>query len=931
MKLKLFISLTIFLFIGLQQGKAQSTVKLSGSVVDTMRKEKVQYASVCAVRLKDSSLIAYTRTNEQGKYNLQVPVNTHYNIIIAHPSFATYQEDVKVKEAATEMGATSMSTRTKMLEAIIVRQKGSIRIKGDTTVYLADSFKVDANASVEDLLKILPGMMVDKDGNIITQGEQVQKVLVDGEEFFGDDPTVATKNLQAKTIEKVEVFDNKSEQAKFTGFDDGVREKTINLKMKKDMNKGVFGKVQAGSNGAQIWDNSAMVSSFANKRKVSVYAINSSRGNAGLNWNDRERFGGSGGDMMEVSYGSDGSRTMTMTSNEGGDDNFSFNGAGIPSANNIGVHYSNKWLENKHHLNVNANARETFINKIETNKQTNYIGANTIYTDAGGSSFTNRKNISASTRYEITIDTTSSFTTYIDAYATNTIDKTNTTSKNSRNGNAVSNSSRNNTNDSWVQNLSLNNSYKKRLKKMGRTISFTNRLGWKDTKSNGNLLGNNQYGTKLELLDQQRKNNTLNLNASLRSIYTEPLIQNKLLAEFSHEIGYNNNDQKKFTYIKNSGNTEYNQQIDSLSNTFEANTVSNTVGGKLLYKKDKWSVNGGTDVRYTNFTQNDVVRNKNYNYNRVNFLPNLNLNYKVSSQSSLRFSYYGFTNQPTVTQLQNVINNNDPLNIYIGNPNLKQEFKQNFRLNYNNYKTFEDQSFSASISFGNVFNNIASTQLLDTNLGRTINTYTNINGRYNANSYINFSRRIAGSAFTFNAAFRPSFIHQPNYVNGLYNLGNSLNTGGDVGLRFSKSKKAMIYAEVEISRNMYDNKILKQSNNYLDVTNSIDADVYITKRCIFSTDVAYNWQQQNKAFAQNFNRVLWNAEIGYRFLKQKNLETKLIVRDILNQNNGYTRTATNNYISEKTNNSLQRYALLSVIYNFSVGPINKLPTDDDDF
>jgi hypothetical protein len=316
-------------------------ITISGTIIDTQRSIPIGNASVSAIRAKDSVLIKFTRTNADGSFSMQVPDSMFYNLLVAHPSYASYQDEVDAKSKNVIIGNIGMVNRSQMLQAIVVRQKGSIRIKGDTTIYLADSFKVDENATVEDLLKVLPGMQVDKNGNIITQGEQVQKVLVDGEEFFGDDPTVATQNLQAKTIDKVEVFDNKSEQAKFTGFDDGQREKTINLKMKANMNKGIFGKVQAGTNANQIWDNSAMISSFKNKRKLSVYGINSSRGTSGLNWNERERFGGNTGNVME----SDGMMYMMTGDDEGGMD---FNGEGLPKVNNMGVHYSNKWLENKY-------------------------------------------------------------------------------------------------------------------------------------------------------------------------------------------------------------------------------------------------------------------------------------------------------------------------------------------------------------------------------------------------------------------------------------------------------------------------------------------------------------------------------------------------------------------------------------------------------
>ncbi|MFM2193204.1 MAG: hypothetical protein RLZZ118_2161 [Bacteroidota bacterium] len=900
-------------------------VKVSGVIIDTQRHLPIYNATVSAIKAKDSVLVAFTRTKKDGSFSMQVPDSTFYNLLIAHPTYASYQDEVDVKNKSIDKGNVGMVNRTQMLQTIVVRQRGSMRIKGDTTIYLADSFKVDDNASVEDLLKVLPGMQVDKEGNIITQGEQVQKVLVDGEEFFGDDPTVATKNLQAKTIDKVEVFDNKSEQAKFTGFDDGQREKTINLKMKANMNKGMFGKVQAASNLDQIWDNSAMLSSFKNKRKMSVYAINSSRGTSGLNWSDRERFGGSGGNNMTMEDG----MMFSFNSNDG-DEGMSFNGDGLPKANNLGVHYSNKWDENKHALNINGNLRENFINKIEDTKTTNYVGANTIGTNTNTNSYANRQNEKISTRYEWTIDTATSMVMYIDASNTKAINQSNTITENTRDFVQVSKSNRKFDNTSINKNFSADISFKKRLKKLGRTFSTNTNWSWKDAQQDGKLSGFNNYSSATDTLDQHKINDNKTLNGSIRTVYTEPLKGDKIFGEFSYALNYTNNQQDKNTLIKPFAIDDYSQRVDSLSNDFIANTIGNTVGFKLMYKAKKMMVNFGSNVKHTIFHQEDLIKLKNYDYNRLNFLPNMNLSYRITSQQNIRISYNGNTNQPSIFQLQNVQDNTDPLNISIGNPTLKQEYRQSFSVNYWNYKTLSDRSFNSSIWFTNTFNSISRTQQFEASTGRTINTYTNLNGNFSLGAWNNFSTRIGGSNFTLSANFKPNYSRSPNIVNGITSFGNSLDISTGSGLRYVKKKTLDASIDMNVSRNSYSNKIMNQPNTYYSLTPSADVDVYITKRCIFGTDADYVWRQKNAAFATDFSRLLWNASITYRFLTQKNLEAKIYAKDLLKQNTGNTRTASGNYITEKNNNSIQRYILLSLVYNFSVGPINKLPKSDDD-
>ncbi|RYD74902.1 MAG: carboxypeptidase regulatory-like domain-containing protein, partial [Sphingobacteriales bacterium] len=217
---------------------------LSGSIKDTTSGNLVKNAVVALLSPKDSTLISFTRTKDNGSYNLPNISSGKYTLMVMHPTFADYVEDVEVKTGDTKLPLVAVTPKSKLLEAVIVRSGGTMRIKGDTTVYTADSFKVSANANVEELLKKMPGIQVDKNGEIKAMGEKVEKVLVDGEEFFGDDPGMAVKNLRADAIKEVQVFKKKSDQAEFTGIDDGQSKQTINLKLKEDKKRGYFGKIE---------------------------------------------------------------------------------------------------------------------------------------------------------------------------------------------------------------------------------------------------------------------------------------------------------------------------------------------------------------------------------------------------------------------------------------------------------------------------------------------------------------------------------------------------------------------------------------------------------------------------------------------------------------------------------------------------------------
>ena len=357
--IKLTVTLLLVAICSITASGQQATIK--GKIADTAEKKTLTNSVVALLRSADSTLVKFTRSDKDGSFTLTGIPAGNYFVLVSHPTFADYYVTANLKDTSQlELGEVPMILRSQLLEQVIVSQKlGAIRIKKDTTEYIADSFKVAANATVEDLLKRLPGIQVDVDGKIKTQGEDVQKVLVDGEEFFGDDPTMATQNIRADAVEKVQVYDKKSDQAAFTGIDDGQRTKTINLKLKEDKKNGYFGKVKLGGGLPDKFDNQAMVNSFKGKRKFAVYGIMSNTGRTGLGWGDRNAYGGGEMNMM---VDEDGGGMYFY----GGGDDFeggggSYYGEGLPTSWSAGTHFSNKFDGDRHKLNFNYR-----FNKLNT-------------------------------------------------------------------------------------------------------------------------------------------------------------------------------------------------------------------------------------------------------------------------------------------------------------------------------------------------------------------------------------------------------------------------------------------------------------------------------------------------------------------------------------------------------------------------------------
>ncbi len=290
--MKQLIPLLTFFILYAGFTHAQQAI-IKGIVTDTSGKQNLSNSVITILHSKDSVLCKFIRSTTNGSFELNKLAAGKYVLLITYPNYADYVDTIRLNDTSIiNLGKLIMTSKANLLREVIVRQQiSSIKMKGDTTEFAADSFKVQPNATVEDLLKKLPGIQIDKNGQITAQGEKIQKILVDGEEFFGDDPTLVTQNLRADMVDKVQVYDKKSDQSTFTGIDDGQKEKTINLKLKDNKKNGYFGKLNASAGSNGYHDSQGMINVFKKKQKFAAYGILSNTGTSGLNWQDRNNYG----------------------------------------------------------------------------------------------------------------------------------------------------------------------------------------------------------------------------------------------------------------------------------------------------------------------------------------------------------------------------------------------------------------------------------------------------------------------------------------------------------------------------------------------------------------------------------------------------------------------------------------------------------------
>jgi len=913
---KLLLLVSICLFSSFHSFSQQN--KISGYITDTSSGKKLSQAVVSLIRTQDSILSKFTRTNEEGFFELKNIPQGKYIFMISYPGYAEYVDELDINGDVVLTKTITIIPRSKLLEEIIVQQKVSaIRIKGDTTEYKADSFRVDANANVQELLKRLPGLQVNSKGEITAQGQKVEKILVDGEEFFSDDPAVVTQNLRANIVDKVQVFDKKSEQAEFTGVDDGQKTKTINLELKDDKKKGYFGKIEAGSDFDNYRTGKAMINSFKKKQKIAAYITHNNTTFEGLNWNEQRNFGSSSNQNMEIME--DGGM---MIWNDGGDD-FA-RGQGLPVATTGGLSYINKWNKDKNSVNGSYQFNDQTVTGINgTITQT--ILENSSFTNTTSETFnTYRRRNKLNTLYDWNIDSSSSLKLKANgAVVTGQRENIFNGRSTDDNGELINEQSRSINTDIENRDFTSELSYRKRLKKAGRTISYTGnysnnvRLGDGFLFSNNKFYDNNGQLTNEDDIDQKKTNNERQQTIQNSIIYTEPISKTWNL-ELTYRNNFSRNNAERNTFERPTLNDNYKDIVDTLSNHFLFRTTDHNGGVSFRYNGKKIVASFGTAVGRTNFKLEELNKGDVRSIAFTNLLPRASIRFTPKKQKSFTLSYNGSTQNPTLQQINPIIDNIDPLNITIGNPDLKQAFRHNFSLNMNDYKIIKSRNFYLSGNFSFVNKAITNSNTLNIQTGERTNKTINTNGNYNGGVWTMYGFEVfKGVNLHFNASGNVSrFV---NEVNNVRNVSDNYSIGAGIGLGKWSDKWLNFNINVEP---MYNSSRSSINKGIVTKYWSVNAYPYIEtkfkkQKLYVNINGELNFYQKTSTFANQRNVFLLNSSIRRTFGKTEAFELKASVNDMFNQNLGIRRNITSNFISENTFQNIRRFWLLTFTWNFT--------------
>ncbi len=881
-------------------------------------------SSIVVLRKTDSSLVTFSRSQQNGSFQIPSLDTGRFLLLISYPSFADYSDEFTGEGKDIDLGTIYLTPKSKLMEEIIVKKTiPAIRFKGDTIVYKADSFRVQPGATVEDLLKKLPGIVVDKNGKITAQGEQVRKVMVDGEEFFSDDPTIATRNLLSNMVDDVEVFDKKSDQAEFTGVDDGSKTKTINLKLKEDKKNGYFGKAEAGSDFNNYWNNTLMANQFKGKRKISGFGVMASNNKTGLDWQDNMNYGGMGA-SMESGMTDDGGMYISFNN----DDDFDagrYNGEGLPKSWGAGLHFSNKWDKDKKHLNGNYRFNK-LDNNAEITNRSQYILPDTLYyVNERNNLFNNRQRHKLEGIYDIKLDSLSSIKVNVngtlgEGFMNQDIS---TESLNDQND-TVNNTRRQNNSSSENEALNTTVTYRKKFKRPGNTFSATFRQQYAKTESNGYLKANNRYFNengdvvRQDLIDQQKINNSNNLNLMGKVSYTHP-VSKKSYLEFNYQL-----ENKAMTSLRqtleksNPVDPKYDQEVPAFTNNFDFNTLLNTAGMNYRFSKPKkYSYTLGMAVSANKLVQEDLKRDTVSTFRFLNFFPIATLQMSMKKSTNLYVSYRGSTQQPGINMLQPVADNTDPLNISIGNPDLKVALNHNLDIYMQRYDFITESGYYTNLSINYTQNSFATRDIVDS-LGRRIYQTVNVNDVYYGNGYLGFNFKIKNTNWNFDIGSQLGYGQNVNFVNGEKNKTRSGQVGINTTARYMKEKKFSAAFRPDISYNFSSSSIRSDiSTNYWTQSYNVEYGIFFLKKFELNGEVNMQFRQKTEAFPDDNNAILWNMWLDRKFAKNDAFKFRIYAFDILNQNIGFRRTINTNLVSERTFNTFNRYLMFSVIWNFS--------------
>lgn len=932
---KLLIWTVLLLTATLSTYAQNKIVTVSGRVIEAGTKEPVELAAVQLLSLPDSAQVAGMTTSTQGYFSLSKQKPGKYLLKVSFIGYVTKIIPVQLTAnvPAKKMGNIELATDAVMLqEAVVVAEAPQVTVVEDTLMYNSSAYRTPEGAMLEELVKKLPGAEIDDDGNVKINGKDLKKIMVDGKEFFGGDVKTGLKNLPVDMVDKLKTYDKKSDLARVTGIDDGEEETVLDLTVKKGMNQGWFGNADLGAGTKDRYTGRMMLNRFVDKTQFSIIG-------SANNVNDQGFSGGGGGPRWRSNNGLNATKmlganfaTQTNKLELGGSVRYNFQDADISSINSSerflqnGNSYSNSNNKNRNKgTNLNADFRMEWKPDTLTNiifrPNFSYGRTNNASRSESGTFNEDPFNLIVNPNDYLNFDNLSD-----DPLKDIRVNATNSASLSkgkSLSGNAT---------------LQVN----RKLNNRGRNLTFRGVFGYGDNDNDQYTQSETRYyqllnhlgGDSILYRNQYITTPTRNYNYTAQVTYSEPIAKATFL-QFSYQFQYKYSKSDKTTFdlldypdwaIGGALPSGYESHaVDSLSKNAEYRYYNHDASVGLRFIRPKYQLNVGMSFQ----PQNSTLSYKKGDYmidttrTVFNFAPNMDLRFRFSKVSQLRFTYRGRSNQPTMENLLPITDNSNPLNIRMGNPGLKPSFAHTMRLFYNTYNAEKQRGIMTHFSFTATQNSISNSTRYNEETGGLITRPENINGNWNAFGMFGFNTASKNKKYTINTFTN---VNYQNNVAFLYNQDTKNNdrntsTGLTLGERVTGSYRNDWFEfslNGSINYTAERNK-LRPENNQEPYTYSYGASTNITMpwKMTLATNIANQSRRGYRDSSMNRDELIWNAQLAQSLLKGA-ATVSFEVYDILRQQSNISRSLSADMRSVSEYNGINSYCMVHFIYRLNI-------------
>lgn len=906
------ILLIAFLFLAAFPAFSQ-TFNVSGRVIDSTDSQAMYGAIVILTRPSDTTTISGGAvTDTTGSFTVRNLSPGPYRVRITFTGYDNYNKHVFIRDTSLQLGALKMQPNGQLMKIVTINDK-QVRISqnGDTMAYNANAYKTNPDATAEDLVAKLPGM-TSENGTLKHNGEEVKQVTVDGKPYMGDDPGAALKNIPADMIDQVQVFDKSSDQSQFTGFDDGNSKKTINIVTKKQSMNGQFGKVYAGYGTDNRYSAGTTMNLFNGARRLTLLGMSNNINQQ--NFSMQDLFGSSGGSGFRRGRGSSG--FMVPQQN------------GITTTQAFGFNYSDDWgpklkVSGSYFFNYSENENNSDLNR-------SYFASSDSLLSYVESSVSTTRNINHrfNFRFEYTIDSMNSlivtprFTSQFTDYS-----KTLTGNNIGYSGSSESSIATKNGSVNLGYNFGNNITYRHKFAKPGRTLTFDLGTTYNQRNGTGTYYSSNIYSpSDTTTTDQVSSLASNGYTISPSLTWTEKAgKQSLLLFNYSPSLTFSRQDKETDNFDSNS---ELYSSIDTLlTNKYENTYITQRGGIGYKVNGDKATFSTEADLQYATLSGDQTFPNSaTVSKNFLTVLPDLQFNYKFSKEKNLRIHYRTSANAPSVSQLQNVVDNSNPLQLQTGNPELSQAYQQVLIAHYGKSNMEKATGFFTFMYLNLTSNYIGNSTLIasaDTTLpdgtflnrGSQLIKPVNLQGYGSARVFATYTLALTKLKSNLGLNLFSNYSRTPALINGLTNYAQNVSVGPGLTLSSNISEKIDFMLGYNGNYNIVHNSIQSQSdNNYFSHTASFKFNWLPYKGLVLNTSLDQTFYS-GLGQGYNTNYLLWNAALGYKFLKNKSLEVKVSAFDLLKQNTSVSRSVTETYIEDSRSNTLQNYYMLTVTWN----------------